>query len=69
MGGNPDVISHPGLGILAPPNEDAMAGAIEMGLSRAWDRDFIAGQARRRPWSVVAAECYTHLVNLVSRTA
>lgn len=69
VGGNPEVIDRPELGILAPPSEDAMAGAIEMGLSRAWDRDFIAGRARTRPWSVVAEECYKHLLNLVSRTA
>ena len=37
-----------------------------MGLSRDWDRERIAVHARTRTWTVVAEECYRHLLRLVN---
>jgi glycosyltransferase involved in cell wall biosynthesis len=65
VGGNPSVITGPELGMLVEPEARAFAGAMKAALARSWDRDAIANAARRRPWSVVAAECHSHLARLI----
>jgi glycosyltransferase involved in cell wall biosynthesis len=62
VGGNPDVISSPEVGLLVPPQASAISEAIAHCLSRAWDRHRIAAHTQGRTWTVVAAECYQQLL-------
>jgi glycosyltransferase involved in cell wall biosynthesis len=65
VGGNPEAISSPDLGLLVPPEAEAFAEAINLGLRRAWDREWIARHSGMRSWDVVAKECYLQLSQLV----
>jgi glycosyltransferase involved in cell wall biosynthesis len=65
VGSNPEIISSQDLGFLVPPDAKAIAAAIALGLSRVWDRHAIAAHVKPRTWSVVAAECYAQLSQLV----
>jgi glycosyltransferase involved in cell wall biosynthesis len=66
VGGNPGTISSSGLGLLVPPKAEAFAAAIDLGLRRTWDREWIARHTRMRSWDVVAKECYVQLSQLVN---
>ena len=66
VGGIPEVISDPEVGILVPPEAQRIAEAIALGLSRTWDKERISAYAHSRTWAVVAEECYMHLARLVN---
>lgn len=66
VGGNPEIISSPDLGILVPSEAQAMAEAISSGLSQVWDRERIVAHTCTRTWEGVAAECHRYLSRLAS---
>jgi teichuronic acid biosynthesis glycosyltransferase TuaC len=55
VGGNPEIVEGDALGLLVPPEDDALARAIVVALGRQWDREAIAAHARRYSWDAVAA--------------
>jgi glycosyltransferase involved in cell wall biosynthesis len=65
VGGNPEIIADPDVGVLVPAEAPALAKAIAASLCRAWDREHITAYACTRTWAVVAQECYLHLSRLV----
>src|SRR5262249_36018580 len=67
VGGNPQFVATPALGILVAPEPGSLGAAIAAALSRAWDRRFISARGRARTWSAVAEECCYHLRRTASR--
>lgn len=65
VGGNPDIISTPDVGILVAPEVEDLTRAIAQGLARRWDHERIAAHVRKRTWSSVAEECYQQLSQAV----
>jgi glycosyltransferase involved in cell wall biosynthesis len=56
VGGNAEIVSHEGLGLLVPPEDDgALAQAILEALGRRWDREAIVAHARLHSWEAAAA--------------
>jgi glycosyltransferase involved in cell wall biosynthesis len=52
VGGNAEVVCRPELGTVVPFGDaQALARALDEGLSRQWDRDAILGYARENDWS------------------
>ena len=56
VGGIPEIITSPELGILVEPNVESIATGLEHALARAWNREQIACRSRARSWDAVAAE-------------
>ncbi len=56
VGGVPEIITSPELGIMVEPNAHALAQGLEMALGRNWDRETLLRTAGRRTWAVVAEE-------------
>ena len=51
VGGNPEIITHPGLGTLVPANDDAaLTSALGEALRRDWDRAALLAHARAHSW-------------------
>jgi glycosyltransferase involved in cell wall biosynthesis len=69
VGGIPDVLCDPRLGVLADPTAMAFADGLAAALDRKWDRGLIARLGGRRTWDVVASECFAHLSALAGRPA
>src|SRR5262249_3438043 len=61
VGGIPEVICSPALGILVERDVPSIAAGLEKALATAWDRDALIGHARSRTWDVVAAELERYL--------
>jgi glycosyltransferase involved in cell wall biosynthesis len=56
VGGIPEILHKPELGVLVEPRIDSIASGIEAALSKKWDRGAISRITRERTWEVVAAE-------------
>ena len=56
VGGAPEVVISPQLGLLVEQNIQAIADALELGLTSKWNREFIAQHAAQRTWAQVASE-------------
>jgi teichuronic acid biosynthesis glycosyltransferase TuaC len=56
VGGIPEVISSPDLGILVEQSVPAVAIGLETALQKQWDRQALVQYARKRSWGDVAAE-------------
>ncbi len=66
VGGNAEIVTHPGLGILAPPgDDDAFREAILEALARPWDPAALAAHARRHSWEVAADQVMEEFRGLV----
>ena len=66
VGGIPEIISNPRLGIVAPPNDpQALAEAIDEALLRFWDAAEIRQHIVQRDWGTVAAETCLVLTDAV----
>jgi glycosyltransferase involved in cell wall biosynthesis len=66
VGGNAEIVTHPGLGILAPPgDDDAFRDAILEALARSWDPAALAAHARRHSWEVAADQVLEEFRGLV----
>jgi glycosyltransferase involved in cell wall biosynthesis len=51
VGGNAEIVSHEGLGILVPAEDDgALAAAIREGLERRWDPRILVAHAQAHSW-------------------
>lgn len=56
VGGIPEILHSPDLGILVNQDVESMATGIREGLERCWNREEISRQGSRRTWGTVAAE-------------
>jgi glycosyltransferase involved in cell wall biosynthesis len=62
VGGIPEILHEPELGVLVEQTVDSIASGLEKALSKSWDREAISKRTRERTWEVVAAEVETVLV-------
>jgi teichuronic acid biosynthesis glycosyltransferase TuaC len=70
VGGNAEVVAHPGLGILVPFGEpDELARAIAEALCRDWDRDAIVAHAEANDWDQRVAVLADEFAGIVAREA
>src|SRR5262249_54122008 len=67
VGGNPDVIATPDVGILAEADPQTMDDAIACALRCSWDRKKIARHMCSRTWRRVAEKHYSNLWNIAGR--
>ncbi len=56
VGGVPEVIISPDLGVLVDQNCPAIAAGLEFSLKKRWDREALIRHAKARTWRVVASE-------------
>ncbi len=56
VGGTGEVITAPDLGLVVQPDAASLVAGLREALSRPWNRDLLVAYARKRDWSVVAAE-------------
>jgi glycosyltransferase involved in cell wall biosynthesis len=56
VGGVPEILHSPELGILVDQAVDSVADGLERALLKKWDREAISTQTRARTWSTVAGE-------------
>lgn len=56
VGGIPEILHSPELGILVDQTVESIANGIESALMKSWDREAISRQTRARTWSTVAGE-------------
>ena len=61
VGGVPEIISSPDLGIVVEQDASAISAGIAEALGRNWNREGIAAYGRRRTWDVVGAEVSDYL--------
>jgi glycosyltransferase involved in cell wall biosynthesis len=55
VGGNHEIVTHDGLGLLVDPrDDDALRAGILEALARAWDRDALAAHARAHSWEATS---------------
>lgn len=58
VGGIPDLVNSPDVGILTDRSPEAMAKAIIEALNKVWDADLISQHVHRRTWEHVAGQEY-----------
>ena len=68
VGGLPEILHSPELGILVEQSLDSVAAGIETALAREWNRDWISQNTRERTWEQVAAEVEEVLVAAIRST-
>jgi teichuronic acid biosynthesis glycosyltransferase TuaC len=56
VGGVPEILHSPELGILVDQNVESISEGLEKALAKNWDREAISKQTRERTWATVAAE-------------
>lgn len=56
VGAVSEIIASSDLGVIVDQQMESIAGGLLTAFERSWDRDLIAGYARRRTWDQVAAE-------------
>jgi glycosyltransferase involved in cell wall biosynthesis len=56
VGGIPEIVHSPELGVLVHRTVEAISQGIEQGLSKRWNREWISEETRSRTWPAVAAE-------------
>jgi teichuronic acid biosynthesis glycosyltransferase TuaC len=61
VGGVPEVVTSPELGVLVEQNCPAIAAGMEYCLKKSWDREALIRHARARTWDVVASEIQNYL--------
>ena len=68
VGGVPEIISQPELGILVPSgNVMSLANALEEGLKRHWNSEYLSAHVKKRTWDVVAKEVLTEIHSVIGR--
>jgi glycosyltransferase involved in cell wall biosynthesis len=68
VGGTPEVMASPELGVLVEPDTASLAAGLREALGRTWHRDHLVAYARKREWSVVAAEVEEFVSQCIART-
>ena len=61
VGGVPEIIHSPKLGMLVEQDCDSIAAALKSVLAKTWDRETLALHARTRGWTEVASEVKQYL--------
>jgi teichuronic acid biosynthesis glycosyltransferase TuaC len=56
VGGIPEILHSPELGVLVEQTSESVAAGIEQVFAKHWNREEISGQTRARTWETVAAE-------------
>jgi glycosyltransferase involved in cell wall biosynthesis len=57
VGGNAEIVTHAGLGLLVPPGDDsAFREAVLEALARSWDPAALVAHARRHSWETAAEQ-------------
>lgn len=69
VGGTPDVIASPDLGVVVEPDAASLAVGLREALSGKWGSGRLVEYARKREWSVVAAEVEKFLSLSIARAA
>jgi teichuronic acid biosynthesis glycosyltransferase TuaC len=62
VGGIPEIIDHPELGMIVERTPESFAAAIEQALSKRWDRQAISKRGCARTWDTVAQQIEEVLV-------
>ncbi len=66
VGGIPEVIVSPELGVLVEQDVPSIAAGLELALNKQWNRAALVRYAGRRTWGVVAEEVEQHLASRAS---
>jgi teichuronic acid biosynthesis glycosyltransferase TuaC len=66
VGGVPEIITSPDLGIVVDSNAAAIASGLDHALARKWDREALFRHAQARTWDNVAEEVNRYLEECVS---
>jgi teichuronic acid biosynthesis glycosyltransferase TuaC len=67
VGGIPEILDSPELGILVDTNKESIAGGLEKALATSWNREQITARAAKRTWRAVAEEVETYLGECAER--
>jgi len=67
VGGIPEIITSSELGMFVERDVNSIANGLEQALTKAWNREEIAGQSRVRSWDAVAAEVESFLQSKIQR--
>jgi glycosyltransferase involved in cell wall biosynthesis len=65
VGGIPEIITSPELGMFVERDVDSIAAGLEQAFTKAWNREEIARHSRSRSWDAVAAEVESFLKSKV----
>jgi teichuronic acid biosynthesis glycosyltransferase TuaC len=66
VGGVPEIINSPDLGMLTDQDVDAIALTLRAALAKTWDRAAVARHGQLRSWDVVAGEVEQYLTSRLS---
>ncbi|HEX7287868.1 MAG TPA: glycosyltransferase family 4 protein [Candidatus Angelobacter sp.] len=69
VGQIPEILAPGGLGLVAQPDPESLAAAIEEALGRSWDRAALMKFAHARPWKTVGLEARQYLARVVGEKA
>jgi teichuronic acid biosynthesis glycosyltransferase TuaC len=67
VGGVPEILTSPDLGLLVEPNVSSLAAGLGQALEQKWDREALALHAEKRTWEVVAAEVEQFFVSCLNK--
>jgi teichuronic acid biosynthesis glycosyltransferase TuaC len=65
IGGIPEIVTSPELGMFVERHVDSVAAGLEQALTKSWNREQIARHSRSRSWDAVAAEVEAFLKSKV----
>jgi glycosyltransferase involved in cell wall biosynthesis len=68
VGGIPEIVVSPELGVLVEPNQEDIAAGLHLVLSKQWDRAMLREHARTRDWNHVANDFQIFLEKMDVRT-
>jgi teichuronic acid biosynthesis glycosyltransferase TuaC len=66
IGGIPEIITSPELGMFVERSVDSVAAGLEQSLTKAWNREEIARRSRSRSWDAVSTEVEAFLQSTIS---
>jgi teichuronic acid biosynthesis glycosyltransferase TuaC len=67
VGGIPEIVVSPELGVLVEPNQDDIAAGMQLALSKQWDRAMLREHAGSRDWNHVANDLQILLEQLSAK--
>lgn len=66
VGGVPEILCSPKLGVLSEQNSESLTAALQFALTKEWDRNTLILHAKTRAWSHVAEEVEQYLSSRAS---